>query len=186
MTSAQSDTQILESVIQSLRDTVLYNRPISPLSASALLSSIDLLRYPPQPAPGEEAHAQQLRAQRSTQRIENPDYKDPAWMEKVAAELLNKGFDKYTNGTSFSDATVHEVLRAPTITVCSLCGSTAMDAPGIGKYCPNVNCDNADGPMKEIKRPTQQDLDAWWDSRFTRGRVNERREGDNACRPQTS
>jgi hypothetical protein len=36
----------------------------------------------------------------------------------------------------------------PTITVCSLCGTEAKNAPGIGLYCPNLECKNADGPMR--------------------------------------
>jgi hypothetical protein len=97
MTSALSDSGILDDVVASLREAVICQRPISPAAAAYLLNSINYLRHPKrkdEPAPGSEEHAEYLRLIRSVQRRHKPDFTDPAWQEKLAAEILNECFDK--------------------------------------------------------------------------------------------
>jgi hypothetical protein len=39
----------------------------------------------------------------------------------------------------------------PTLDPCYKCGTPLMNAPGIGNFCPNKNCDVQDGPFEEVE-----------------------------------
>jgi hypothetical protein len=41
----------------------------------------------------------------------------------------------------------------PTLDPCYKCGTPLMNAPGIGPFCPNKECDVSDGPFEEVEEP---------------------------------
>jgi hypothetical protein len=79
-----------------------------------------------------------------------PDYEpDDAPLTDEQVEQLKASVDILNKGVTNSNATDNVPVSDEELEPCYKCGTPLMNAPGIGPFCPNKECDIADGTSGE-------------------------------------